>query len=147
AEYRGKPDVISCARLEDCGRRTASRVLRSRRPLARHGTGHGRPRRVLVDTAVGPEDREGIGDVHVEQLFRLRERVRSGEKPVAFMTFTPRAVFLVVVSLAASGCGRQPVQTVPTATVDTLTFVVGDPSLWPRRGTQFQDQIVDRVRR
>jgi hypothetical protein len=55
--------------------------------------------------------------------------------------------FLVAATLAVSACGRQPVGTVPAATVDTLTFVVGDPSLWPRRGTQFQDQIVDRVRR
>jgi hypothetical protein len=54
---------------------------------------------------------------------------------------------VVAASLAVSACGRQPVETVPAATVDTLTFVVGDPSLWPRRGTQFQDQIVDRVRR
>src|SRR5439155_19540810 len=61
------------------------------------------------------------------------------------MTFTFLA-FLVAASLAVSACGRQPVETVPAATV-TLTFVVGDPSRWPRRGTQFQDQIVDRVRR
>jgi hypothetical protein len=57
------------------------------------------------------------------------------------------AAFLLTASLAASACGRQPVQTVPAATVDTLTFVLGDPSLWPRRGTQFQDQFVDREKR
>jgi hypothetical protein len=55
--------------------------------------------------------------------------------------------FLIAASLAVSACGRQPIETVPTGTVDTLTFVLGDPSLWPRHGTQFQDQIVDRVRR
>ena len=55
--------------------------------------------------------------------------------------------FLIAASLTVSACGRQPIETVPTGTVDTLTFVVGDPSRWPRHGTQFQDQIVDRVRR
>ncbi len=55
--------------------------------------------------------------------------------------------FLIAASLTVSACGRQPIETVPTGTVDTLTFVVGDPSLWPRHGTQFQDQIVDRARR
>ena len=57
------------------------------------------------------------------------------------------AAFIFAASLAVSGCGRQQVQTVPSAATDTLTFIIGDQSLWPRRGTQFQDQIVDRARR
>jgi hypothetical protein len=40
-----------------------------------------------------------------------------------------------------------PVRTVPVETVDTLDYVLGDASLWPRVGTQRQHQIVDRVRR
>jgi len=55
------------------------------------------------------------------------------------MIFTFLAAFLGAAGLAVSACGRQPVPSVPAATVDTLTLVVGDPSLWPRRGTQFQD--------
>ena len=35
----------------------------------------------------------------------------------------------------------------PTTEVDALEFVIGDAGLWPRTGSQFQHQLVDRTRR
>jgi hypothetical protein len=35
----------------------------------------------------------------------------------------------------------------PTTQVDALEFVIGDAGLWPRTGSQFQHQLVDRTRR
>jgi hypothetical protein len=58
-----------------------------------------------------------------------------------------RVAPLIVLSLVASACGRPAVQTAPLVAIDTLAFVIGDESLWPRRGTQLQHQIVDRARR
>jgi hypothetical protein len=47
--------------------------------------------------------------------------------------------------LAAVGCGRPAAPSPPSAApgVDVLDYIVGDPSLWPRRGTNSQNQIVD----
>jgi len=57
-----------------------------------------------------------------------------------------RAALLVIASVLASACGRRAVQTAPIETIDALAYVIGDASLWPRRGTQLQHQIVDRTR-
>jgi hypothetical protein len=59
------------------------------------------------------------------------------------------AVVLMVVPLVTPSvaCVRSGPQTVPAGTVDTLDYVIGQASLWPRTGTQFQHQIVDRAGR
>ena len=58
-----------------------------------------------------------------------------------------RLAVLALVSVLGQACVRPAPQTVPVPTIDTLDFVIGDASLWPRRGTQLQHQIVDRARR
>jgi hypothetical protein len=51
----------------------------------------------------------------------------------------------VVLVACLAGCAHR----VPAAgqTVDVLDFIVGDASLWPRVGTQVQQQVVDVARR
>jgi len=53
---------------------------------------------------------------------------------------------LLVTTLAActeaSNAATAPSPSQPA--IDVLDFVVGDPSTWPRTGTQFQTQLVDR---
>jgi hypothetical protein len=61
---------------------------------------------------------------------------------------TSRTLPLVALIAALShACARPAVRTVPLETIDTLDYVLGDRSLWPRIGTQLQHQIVDRARR
>jgi hypothetical protein len=58
-----------------------------------------------------------------------------------------RAMLVLVGTVALSACApRLPVPT-PTDTVDVLGFVIGDARLWPRLGTQLQNQQVDLSRR
>lgn len=59
----------------------------------------------------------------------------------------PPALLLLIALALAPACTGRRVQTSPVAAIDTLTYVVGDESLWPRYGTQLQHQIVDRDRR
>jgi hypothetical protein len=50
--------------------------------------------------------------------------------------------------LVASGTAcSMPLEPSRREAVDTLDFVLGDPSLWPRTGTQWQHQTIDRARR
>jgi hypothetical protein len=57
-------------------------------------------------------------------------------------------LLLVVVGSAACGANIRPtVSRAPSAAVDTLDFVIGEASSWPRTGTQRQHQIVDRAKR
>ncbi len=53
--------------------------------------------------------------------------------------------------IVSSACARNTVAVAPSSSpsiaIDTLDFVIGDESLWPRIGTQRQHQIVDRERR
>jgi hypothetical protein len=57
---------------------------------------------------------------------------------------SPRAAHIVAlgVLLLGGGCVRRPVA-LPSPAVDVLDFVIGDAGLWPRFGTQTQNQIVD----
>jgi len=57
----------------------------------------------------------------------------------------PLAVALVLA--LSSGCARPGLRAVPVESIDTLDYVLGDASLWPRTGTQLQHQVVDRARR
>ena len=61
---------------------------------------------------------------------------------------TARSALLLVLTAAAGShaCARPAPVTTPVQTIDTLDYVLGDASLWPRRGTQRQHQIVDRDR-
>ena len=52
-----------------------------------------------------------------------------------------------LLALLGQACVRPAPRPVSTPAIDTLDFVIGDASLWPRRGTQSQHQIVDRARR
>jgi hypothetical protein len=54
--------------------------------------------------------------------------------------------WVIVALFAAAACARQPIGR-PAPTVDVLDFVLGDASMWPRTGTQTQDQRVDMDRR
>jgi hypothetical protein len=66
-------------------------------------------------------------------------------KPLCF-----RWVGVCVLATIASACsGYSPTAASPATTtrIDLLHFVVGDSSLWPRQGSQFQQQIVDLNRR
>jgi len=64
------------------------------------------------------------------------------------MSLLRTAVLLLLTAAElASACAGRRVPTMPAAEIDTLSYVIGDESLWPRRGTQLQDQIVDRNRR
>jgi hypothetical protein len=58
-----------------------------------------------------------------------------------------RIPLVVLTAVISHGCARLTARTVPVAPIDTLDYVLGDGSLWPRSGTQFQHQLVDRVRR
>jgi hypothetical protein len=58
---------------------------------------------------------------------------------------TPPIVALVLA--LAGACTRPALRAIPVESVDTLDYVIGDASLWPRMGTQLQHQIVDRARR
>jgi hypothetical protein len=51
-----------------------------------------------------------------------------------------------LVAALSHACARPAVHTVPVEIIDTLDYVLGDSSLWPRVGTQLQHQIVDRAR-
>jgi hypothetical protein len=49
--------------------------------------------------------------------------------------------------VVAFGAGRLDRVDVPAPTIDVLDYVIGDKTLWPRLGTQEQNQIVDLERR
>src|SRR5258705_4005742 len=57
---------------------------------------------------------------------------------------------LLLIALFACACTNA---TSPTrasnagAVIDTLDYVVGDPDLWPRTGSQWQQQTLDTARR
>ena len=56
---------------------------------------------------------------------------------------------LVIAILGTSACSGSPVGpsgVTTTSKVDVLDFVLGDPALWSRVGSQAQDQLVDRAR-
>jgi hypothetical protein len=55
---------------------------------------------------------------------------------------------LAIVASAACGANLRPaVSPASPRAIDTLDFVIGDASTWPRMGTQRQQQIVDREKR
>jgi hypothetical protein len=61
---------------------------------------------------------------------------------------TIRFVVAGIVALTVawlSGCSSAPIAPSPiaAATVDVLDFVVGAPTLWPRMGDQYQNQIIE----
>jgi hypothetical protein len=54
--------------------------------------------------------------------------------------------WLLVTLVCTAACGARPAPAAPSqpsADIDTLDYVLGDASTWPRRGTQRQHQIVD----
>src|SRR5205823_1063049 len=56
------------------------------------------------------------------------------------------AAVMVLSALAVdctAGAGTTPSTSPPTATIDVLDFIVGDQSLWPRLGDQYQHQTVE----
>jgi hypothetical protein len=64
--------------------------------------------------------------------------------------YRPARLSLIVMALASTYACARPLPraaVAPVLTVDTLDYVLGDPSLWPRLGTQRQHQIVDAGRR
>jgi hypothetical protein len=55
---------------------------------------------------------------------------------------------LLLIALLACACANQSSPTAITGTsIDTLDYVVGDPDLWPRTGSQWQQQTLDTARR
>jgi hypothetical protein len=75
-----------------------------------------------------------------------RQPPPRGER--VFVSPLQAVALLLLTSLAfAPACAGRRVPTTPVAAIDTLTYIIGDESLWPRRGTQLQHQIVDRNRR
>ena len=48
--------------------------------------------------------------------------------------------------LALLCCGRCASPTAPSATVDVLSYVIGDAALWPRVGNHGQNQVIDPIR-
>jgi hypothetical protein len=58
------------------------------------------------------------------------------------------AAWLIAVLLAAAACGAPaaPASAASGAEVDVLEYVIGDTALWPRRGSQAQNQIADGTR-
>src|SRR5256885_6204101 len=65
-------------------------------------------------------------------------------------TFASRrhAASLIAVVLAAAACAAPaaPASTTAAAQIDVLSYLIGDAALWPRRGSQTQNQIVDATR-
>jgi hypothetical protein len=59
---------------------------------------------------------------------------------------TVRLPLIALVAVLTSACARLTLHGVPVHTIDTLDYVLGDGSLWPRMGTQFQHQIVNGAR-
>ena len=55
---------------------------------------------------------------------------------------------ITTIALASARCATPSAPSSPVGNerVDVLDFLIGDAALWPRRGTQFQNQIVDRGR-
>ena len=53
----------------------------------------------------------------------------------------------VVVLLLCSSCSSPASPATPQATIDVLSYLLGDPALWPRSGSHGQNQIVDLTRR
>jgi hypothetical protein len=58
-----------------------------------------------------------------------------------------RLLVVALVAVLSDACARPTLHTVPVETIDTLDYVIGAGSLWPRIGTQLQHQIVDRDHR
>jgi hypothetical protein len=54
--------------------------------------------------------------------------------------------WLLLVIVGSTACGVNIRPSMPSADIDTLDFVIGDAATWPRRGTQLQNQLVDRVK-
>ena len=54
---------------------------------------------------------------------------------------------LLVVLLLCTSCSSPASPATPQATVDVLSYLLGDPALWPRSGSHGQNQIVDLTRR
>jgi len=57
-----------------------------------------------------------------------------------------RLPLIALVAALSPACARLTLHTVPVQTIDTLDYVLGDSSLWPRMGTQLQHQIVNAAR-
>jgi hypothetical protein len=53
----------------------------------------------------------------------------------------------VAAVLVCGGCGSAPAPSPADAAVDVLDYLIGDPSLWPRVGTHYSNQILDPARR
>jgi hypothetical protein len=59
-----------------------------------------------------------------------------------------RTWYWILTVLTCCGCTASTVPSpVETATVDVVDFLVGDPSLWPRIGNHYSNQILDQARR
>lgn len=54
---------------------------------------------------------------------------------------------LLLLLLATISCASPSRPTAAETSVDVLTYLVGDPGLWPRSGSHAQNQIVDSARR
>jgi hypothetical protein len=57
-----------------------------------------------------------------------------------------RCVALVATVLASNCAPHLAPSAPPSAGVDVLEFLIGDPALWPRMGDQYQTQVVDLAR-
>jgi hypothetical protein len=53
----------------------------------------------------------------------------------------------LVVLLLCTSCSSPAAPATPQASVDVLSYLLGDPALWPRSGSHGQNQIVDFTRR
>ena len=58
-----------------------------------------------------------------------------------------RLGLVALLAALTQGCVRPALRMAAIKPIDTLDFVLGEPSLWPREGTQLQHQTVDRARR
>ena len=54
---------------------------------------------------------------------------------------------LILMALVCNGCAPSTAPSPAEATVDVLDFLIGDPSLWPRIGNHYSNQILDLPRR
>jgi hypothetical protein len=77
----------------------------------------------------------------------VKARRLEGESNRVSSRRLARIPLVALVVALSQACGRPALHTVPAEPIDTLDYVLGDVSLWPRRGTQLQHQIVDRDRR
>jgi hypothetical protein len=58
-----------------------------------------------------------------------------------------RSSVLALALASCAACAQATSPTPSTSTVDVLTYIIGDASVWPRSGSHAQNQIVDLSRR